>query len=81
MQMRSSRQNDKLEQWVMHSTVENDILGSILGSEIQKVFFLICSLYYTALVLLSVSLLISLQLTAETYLTKFRPLKQQWTVS
>ena len=74
--MRNSRQNDKLEQWVMHSTVENDILGSILGSEIQKVFFLICSLYYTALVLLSVSLLISLQLTAETYLTKFRPLKQ-----
>ena len=47
-QMRNSRQNDKLEQWVMHRVVENDVLGSILGCEIQKVFFLVYSLYYTA---------------------------------
>ena len=47
-QMRNSRQNDKLEQWVIHRAVENDVLGPILGCEMQKVFFLVYSLYYTA---------------------------------
>ena len=30
--MRSSRQNDKSEQWVMHRDVKDDFLGSILGN-------------------------------------------------
>ena len=38
-QMRNSRQNDKLEQWVMHTAVKDEVLGSILGSNEQKVFF------------------------------------------
>ena len=37
--MRSSRQNDKLEQWVMQTAVKDVVLGSILGSNKQKVFF------------------------------------------
>ena len=36
--MRNRRQNDKLEQWVMHRTVEDDVLGSILGCQ-EKEFF------------------------------------------
>ena len=38
-QMRSSWQNDKLEQWVMHRAVKDEVLGSSLGSNKQKVFF------------------------------------------
>ena len=30
-QMRSSRQIDKLEQWVTHSAVKDEVLRSILG--------------------------------------------------
>ncbi len=37
--MRNSRQNDKLEQWVMLRAVKDDVLGSILGCKKQKVFF------------------------------------------
>ena len=37
--MRSSTQNDKLEQWVMHRDVKDEVFGSILGSNKQKVFF------------------------------------------
>ncbi len=37
-QMRSSRQNDKLEQWVMHRAVKDEVLGSSNGSNKQKVF-------------------------------------------
>ena len=37
--MRSSRQNDKLEQWVMHTAAKDEVLGSILGSKKQKAFF------------------------------------------
>ena len=37
--MRSSRQNDKLEQWVMQTAVKDVVLESILGSNQQKVFF------------------------------------------
>ena len=37
--MRRSSQNDKLEQWVMHRAVKDDVLGSILGCNKQKVFF------------------------------------------
>ena len=37
--MRRSSQNDKLEQWVMHWAVKDVVLGSILGSNKQKVFF------------------------------------------
>ena len=37
--MRRSSQNDKLEQWVMHRAVKDVVLGSILGSNKQKVFF------------------------------------------
>ena len=66
-QMRNSRQNDKLEQWVMHRTVENEVQESILGSEIQKVFFLVYSLYYTDKAIQSVSLVINSQLEAETH--------------
>ena len=36
---RGSNQNDKLEQCVMHRAVKDDVLGSILGSNKQKVFF------------------------------------------
>ena len=46
-QMRSSRQIDKLEQWVMHWAVKDEVLGLILGSDKQKVFFhLYLSLLY-----------------------------------
>ena len=45
--MRNSRQNDKLEQWVMHTAVKDVVLGSILGSSKQKVFFhLLLSVLY-----------------------------------
>ncbi len=30
-EMRSRRQIDKLEQWVMHRAVKDEVLGSILG--------------------------------------------------
>ena len=36
---RRSSQNDKLEQWVMHRAVKDEVLGSILGCNKQKVFF------------------------------------------
>ena len=38
-QMRCSWQNDKLEQWIMHKAVKDAVLGLILGSNKQKVFF------------------------------------------
>ena len=44
--MRSSRQNDKLEQWVMQTAVKDEVLGSILGSNKQKVFFTFNCLCY-----------------------------------
>ena len=31
--MRSSNQNDKLEQWVMKRAFKDEVLGSILGSK------------------------------------------------
>ena len=37
--MKSSRQKHKLEQWVMDREVKDEVLGSILGSNKQKVFF------------------------------------------
>ncbi len=37
-QMRSDMRNDKLEQWVMHRAVIDEVMGSILGSNKQKVF-------------------------------------------
>ena len=37
--MRRSSRNDKLEQCVMHRAVKDEVLGSILGSNKQKVFF------------------------------------------
>ena len=37
--MKRSSQNDKLEQWVMHKAVKDEVLGSILGSNKQRVFF------------------------------------------
>ena len=40
-QMRSNRQNDKFEQRVMNMGVKDEVLGSILGSIKQKVFFLV----------------------------------------
>ena len=36
--MRRSSRNDKLEQWVMHRAVKDDVLGSIVGCNKQKVF-------------------------------------------
>ena len=36
---RRSSQNDKLEQWIMHWAVKDEVLGSILGSNKQRVFF------------------------------------------
>ncbi len=38
-QKRSSWQSDKLEQWVMHRAVNNEVLGSSDGSNKQNVFF------------------------------------------
>ena len=38
-QMRWSRQKDKLEQWVMNWAVKNEVLGSILRSDKQKIIF------------------------------------------
>ena len=78
--MRISRQNDKLKQWVMHRAVKHDVLGSILGCQKQNFFSLFNSHYYTTYAFLSVSLLISLQFTAETHLTKHIPMKQYKTV-
>ena len=46
----------------------------------KKFFSLFNSLYYTTYAFLSVSLLISLQFTAETHLTKHIPIKQYKTV-
>ena len=40
-QMRWSRQKDKLEQWVMNWAVKNEVLGSILRSDKQKIIFLL----------------------------------------
>ena len=37
-QMRSSRQNDKLEQRVMHMAVKDKVLGLILSKNKYKVF-------------------------------------------
>ena len=37
--MRRSSQNDKLEQWVMHVAVKDEVQGSILGCNKQTVFF------------------------------------------
>ena len=37
--MRSSRQIDKLQQWEMHRVVKDEVLGSILSSNKQKVLF------------------------------------------
>ena len=39
MQMKKSWQNDNLEQFVMHTALKQEVLGSILGSNKQKVFF------------------------------------------
>ena len=74
--MRNIRKNDKIEHWVIHRAVIDEVLGSILGSNKQKIFFFFNSLYYSAKVFLTVSLLICLQLKAETHLTMHRPLKQ-----
>ena len=40
-QMRNSRRNDKLEQWVMHWAVKDDVQGLVLGGKKQKNFFLV----------------------------------------
>ena len=40
-QLRNSRQNDKLDQLVMHWALKDDVLGLILGYKKQKVFFLV----------------------------------------
>ena len=45
--MKSSRQNDKLEQWVMDRDVEDEVLGSILGSNKQKFFSTFYCLCYS----------------------------------
>ena len=37
--MRSRRKNDKLEQWVMHQAVKDEVLGLNLDGNKQKVFF------------------------------------------
>ena len=37
--MGRSSQNDKSEQLVMHRAVKDEVLGSILGSNKQRVFF------------------------------------------
>ena len=43
--MRNSRLNDKLEQWVMHWAVKDDVLGPILGFKYKNFFpFLIVSI-------------------------------------
>ena len=39
--MRNSRQNDKLDELVMHLAVKDDVLGSILGCEKQKVYLFV----------------------------------------
>ena len=45
--MKKSWQNDNLEQCVMHTALKDEVLGSILGSNKQKVFFhlYLCLLY------------------------------------
>ncbi len=40
-QMRSSRQNDKIKQWVMHRAVIDDVLGLVLDGKKQKIFFFV----------------------------------------
>ena len=65
--MRNSRQNDKLDQLVMHTALKDVVLGSILGSNQQKVFSTFVYLCYTDKAFLSVSLVINSQLEAETH--------------
>ncbi len=36
MQVRSSRQNDKIEQWVMGRAIKVEVLESILGNKKKK---------------------------------------------
>ena len=79
--MRSNRQIDKLEQWVMHRACKDDVLGSMLSSNEQKGFSTLSCLCYTDLAFKSVSLLISLKLKAETHLAKHRPMNQLKTVN
>ena len=38
-QMKRSSQIDKLELWVMHRAVKDEVMGSMLGSNKQIVFF------------------------------------------
>ena len=38
-QMCGSKQKNKLQQWVKHWSVKDEVLGSILGSNKQNVFF------------------------------------------
>ncbi len=46
-QMRSSRQNDKLEQRVMHKAVKDEVQGLILGCNKQKFFSTFYCLCYS----------------------------------
>ncbi len=69
-QIRSSRQNDKLEQWVMHWAAKDKVPGSNLGSNKQKVFSTFNCPCYTDEQFLSDSILIITQLKAENLLTK-----------
>ena len=74
--MRKSRQNDKLEQWVMHRAVKDEVLGSILGINKKKLFSTFSCLCYRDYAFKSVSLFICLQIKAGTHLTMHRPIKQ-----
>ena len=60
----------------MLRAVEDDNLGSNLGCKIQKGFASFIRLYNKAQVFLLVLSFISFQLSAETHLTKLRPMKQ-----
>ena len=45
--MRRNWHNDKLEQWVMNWAVKDDVPGSILSCDNQKVFFNLNCLSHT----------------------------------
>ena len=74
-QIRSSRQIDKLEQWIMNRAVKDEVLGSILGSN-KKSFFE--PLIVSVLLIKHLSLFHYKQFTIKrkTRLSKYTPIKQ-----
>ena len=74
--MRGSRQINKLEQWVMHWAVKDEVLGSILWNKKQKVFFHLKLFLLYRLSIPNCFIINQFKIKRETHLTKHRPIKQ-----